>query len=179
MNLLGWEIWSYAQVPLVWLAFRRWAGRDVSGELLAGALFGAYIEFSTEPLWNYHFRLTVYKDIPLSVPLGWGVMFAQSCALSEFLYRRLLGAAPAHDDPRLLLCDAAAGVLVGVPLEAIGHAAGIWDYNFGVLGWTWGRMPLTGLPYEALAGYAMLMLVAPSFVRRWRDGLAATRWAAA
>lgn len=177
MRLLGWEIWSYAQVPLIWLGFRRWSGRDVSGEMIAGTLFGLYIEFSTEPLWDYHFHLTYYKDTPPSVPLGWGVMFALSCALSETLYRRLVAPLIAADDPRLLLCDALAGVLIGVPLEAVGHHAGVWDYNFRVLGWTWGQMPLTGLPYEALVGYALLMLVAPSFVRRWRDGLASMRWA--
>ena len=178
MSLLLWEAWSYLQVPAVWLGFKRWENRDVSGELIAGTLFGAYIEFATEPLWDYHFYLTIYKDTPPSVPLGWGVMFAAASSLSDKLYRRFVKRELDRSDPRLLVCDVLAGVAVGVPLEAIGHRAGVWDYNYGILGWSWGDLPLTGLPLEALFGYALLMVVAPSFVRNWRERLAVTSWAA-
>lgn len=171
-RLALWELWSYAQVPLFWWLFRRLARRDISGELVAGALFGLYIEFATEPLWDYHFAITFYKDIPPSVPLGWGVMFALAAFFSEKLFSRLCPGAPAdRADRRLLACDVLAGVLIGVPLETMGRNAGVWDYNMGVLGWDWGEVPGLGLPWEALAGYALLMLVGPSFVRHWRREL--------
>lgn len=171
-RLALWELWSYAQVPLFWWLFRRFLRRDISGELVAGTLFGVYIEFATEPLWDYHFAITFYRDIPPSVPLGWGVMFSLVAFVSEALFCRLRpGARTDRADRRLLACDALAGVLVGVPLEWMGKSAGVWDYNTDVLGWEWGALPGVGLPYEALAGYALLMLIGPSFVRHWRRGL--------
>lgn len=180
MSLVIWEIWSYLQVPVFWYLFKRHAGRDISGELVAGALFGLFIEFSTEPLWTYHFALTFYKDIPVSVPLGWGVMFSLVLFASERLYLWALDAREIEPaDRRVLLCDLAAGVVVGLPLEAVGVHAGVWDYNAGILGWSWGTIPLFDMPYEALAGYALLMLVAPSFVRHWRRALSPVEYARA
>src|SRR5437016_206357 len=106
MNLLLWEIWSYAQIPVFWLLFRRWAKRDIAGDIVAGTLFGLYIEFSTAPLWTYHFKLTFYKNIPYSVPLGWGFMFALAVFVSEKLY---LGLSRRKEvdarDIRILACD--------------------------------------------------------------------------
>lgn len=173
MSLVLWEAWAYVHVPLVWWAMRRFARREVSGEIAAGTLLGFYIEFATEPLWDYHFAINFYKDAPLAVPLGWGAMFALVTFLSEKLLRRLHPEAPLERaDRRMLLCDAAAGFLIGVPLEWIGLRSGVWRYNAEILGWDWGAVPGLGFPYEALLGYILLMLVAPSFVRYWRRELA-------
>lgn len=171
------EAWGYLMVPVIWYLFRRLAGRDITGELIAGTLFGFYIEFATEPLWDYHFALTYYKDTPLTSPLSWGVLMSVVAFLSEKLYSWSLGREADPSDGRLLLFDVLAGILLGLPVETLGYKAGVWDYNYGVLGWTWGTIPIFRMPYEALVGYALLMLVAPSFVRHWRRGLSPLRWA--
>jgi hypothetical protein len=171
MSLALWEAWSYAQAPLVWWLFRRFARREVAGQILAGTLMGLYIEFATEPLWDYHFQLAYYKDIPPSVPLGWGVMFALVAFLAERLYVGWTGRPADPEDKRLLILDALAGVVVGVPLEKMGLAAGVWDYRYDLLGWDWGHLPFFGMPYEAVVGYALLMLVGPTYVRRWGRSL--------
>ncbi|MFA6092251.1 MAG: hypothetical protein WCU88_01705 [Elusimicrobiota bacterium] len=169
MKLILWEVWSYAQVPLFIYLFRRFFKRNIAGDILAGIMIGVFIEFSTEPLWLYHFKLTYYKDTPISVPLGWGVMFAQICFLSEKLYCFLLKKDRIiPGDKRIFIFDVLGGALLGFPFETIGHHAGIWDYNYKVLGWDWGTVPFFGMPYEALVGYMLLMLTAPSFVRQWQ-----------
>lgn len=168
LGLLFWETWSYVQIPLVWWLFRRLARRNVAGDMLAGSLLGLFMEFATEPLWDYHFRITVYRDVPLSVLPAWGVMYAITVFVSEKLYCRTLGRpAVAPGDKRIFLFDLVSGLLVGVPMEWIGLRAGVWTYNYGLLGWDWGFAPLLGMPYESLFGYALMMLTAPTFVRHW------------
>ena len=176
MSLLFWEIWSYAHVPLVWYLFKRYARRDVSGSILAGALIGVFLEFSTEPLWTYHFRFTIYKDIAPSIFLGWGVLFTLVLFVSETLYKAVLRTARVRTgDKRLFVFDVAAACVIAFPMETIGHKAGVWDYNHGVLNWSWGTVPFFEMPYEALAAYALLMLIAPTFIRRWRDAFSIAR----
>lgn len=174
--MLLWEIWSYAQIPFFWWAFRRFLRRDIKGDIIAGAMIGGFIEFSTEPLWDYHFKFTIYKDIPPSVPLGWGVMLAMVVYVSEKLYCLALGRKDIlPHDRRIFIFDVIGGTLVGVPLEAIGLRAGVWSYNYDILHWTWGTVPFLRMPYEALFGYALLMLTAPTFVRYWQKSLDGVR----
>ena len=170
MKLLLWEIWSFIQLPVLWYVFKRLAHRNVAGTMLAGAMIGAFIEFSTEPLWDYHFRLTIYKDIPLGVVLGWGVMFTLVTFVSEKLYCAILKKKELIPfDKRILIFDVMAAVLVGLPLEAIGVKSRLWDYNKHILNWSWGDIPIFNMPYEALVGYALLMLIGPTFVRYWQE----------
>jgi hypothetical protein len=174
VKLLLWEAWSYLQVPLFWWLFRRYAKREVLGDIVAGTLFGLFFECATEPLWDYHFHLTFFKDIPVSVPLGWGVMYAQVCWLSELMYRRVLKAPGIRSgDKRVFLFDVLAGLLIGFPLETIGYRAGIWEYR--ALDWSAGTVPFFGMPWELLFGYALTMMVAPSFVRQWQGAFEAER----
>ena len=86
MDLILLEIFAYVQIPLYWYLFKRFANRNVAGDMLAGTIIGAFNEFVTEPLWDYHFRITIYKDTPLAVVLGWGVMFTLVVFVSEKLY---------------------------------------------------------------------------------------------
>jgi len=167
------EAASFAAVAGTWLAFRRLANRGVTGDLAAGAAFGAYIEFATAPLWDYHYRITVYKDTPLAVVLGWGVMFTVVVYLSEKMYCLVLRkeSVPMFDK-RILLFDVAGAVLIGLPIEWLGLRLGIWSYRHDLLGWDWGSIPLFGMPLEALFGYALLMFAAPTFVRCWEGPFA-------
>ncbi|MCM2268150.1 MAG: hypothetical protein NDI60_10310 [Elusimicrobiales bacterium] len=164
------EILMYLQVPLVWYLFRRYGGRDVSGSMLAGLLIGVFNEFATEPLWDYHLRLTFYKDAPVAILLCWAVMFTAVVNISSWLYRRTLKL-PAVDpgDKRILLFDVAAAVIIAFPMETFCLKLGIWTYRLDKLNWDWGTIPLLGMPWEALAGYCLFMLIGPSFVRAWQE----------
>ncbi len=161
------EIFYFLQPPLVWWLFRRFARRNVFGHMLAGVMIGAFNEFATAPLWDYHLKINIYKDTPLAVVLGWGVMFALVVFISEKVYAFVFKKPVELRDPRVLLCDLAAAVVIALPLEAIAMKSGVWDYRYDLLGWDWGTIPLINMPWEALFGYCLLMLVGPSFVRLW------------
>ena len=168
--MILWEIWSYLQILLVWYCFRKFAKKNVLGDIIAGALLGLMIEFISEPFWDYHFAITIYKDIPLSVPFAWGMMFTLVTFTSKKLYCRILKkTAIVPYDKRIFLFDVLAGVCIGLPMETLGFKTGIWDYRYEILEWNWGNVPFFDMPYEALAGYALLMLVAPTFVRYWQS----------
>lgn len=169
MNLVLWEIWTYVEIPLVWYLFKRFAKRNVAGDIIAGAIFGVVIEFISEPLWVYHFKINCYKDIPLSIPFSWGIVFSLVTFLSEKTYCKFLERPDIRPfDKRIFVFDLFAGLLVGLPAEIIGIKTGIWEYRYDLLKWDWGEIPFIHMPYEALAGYTLLMLVAPTFVRYWQ-----------
>lgn len=171
MKLIIYEILSFLNIPVTWYLFKRFAKRDVTGDMIAGTMIGCFIEFSTEPLWQYHFKITVYKhNTPLAVVLGWGVMFTLVCYFSEKLYCKLFQRTSILPyDKRILLCDVLGGACVGLPLETIGIRAGIWNYRMDILQWNWGEIPFFHMPYEALVGYCLLMLIGPTFVRYWQQ----------
>ncbi len=168
MALTLFEIWMYVQVPLVWWLFRRFAGRNVAGEMIAGAMIGLFNEFATEPLWDYHLRITFYKDTPVGIILSWAVMFTLVVYFSETLYkffRKRPSVRPG--DKSIFLFDLLAAVLISFPIETLGVKAGVWTYRYDRLNWDWGTVPLVKMPWEALFGYCLLMLVGPTFVRAW------------
>jgi len=175
MTLFFLELWSYLQIVVVWVAFKRFAKRDVSGGLLAGSLIGLMNEFITEPFWLYHFKINIYKDIPLSVIPAWGVLLVMVTFLSEKAYKAVFKINRINPkNYRILLFDIIIGVLVGFPVETIGIKFGAWEYNYDLLQWNWGNIPVLGMPTEALIGYALFMLVFPSFVRHWQSNLRLT-----
>ena len=173
MNLALWEVWSYIHLPLIWYLFKRYGRRDVSGSLIAGTIIGCFLEFSTEPLWTYHFRYTVYKDIAPSIVMGWGGLFTLTIFFSEKLYRWWLRVDRVRvNDKRLFIFDVVAACIIAFPMETMGLKSGVWTYNYEILNWNWGMVPFFEMPYEALFGYALLMTIAPTFIRRWRDAFA-------
>jgi hypothetical protein len=164
------EIMSFVQIPLYWYLFRRFAKRDVTGDMIAGTIIGCFIEFSTEPLWQYHFKITVYKhNTPLGVVLGWGVMFTLVTYFSEKLYCWFLKKTAIEPyDKRIFIFDVLGAACIALPIETFGVRVGAWDYRYDVLQWNWGTIPFFNMPYEALFGYCLLMLVGPTFVRYWQ-----------
>lgn len=169
MKLILWEIWSYLEVPVIWWLYKRYGKKNVAGSMVAGAIIGCFLEFATEPLWTYHFKFTIYKDTPPGIILGWGVLFTLVTTASEAIYKRALHLSSViPHDKRIFLFDVLCASIIALPMEAIGLHSGVWDYNYTILNWTWGTIPLINMPYEALVGYALLMLVAPTFVRYWR-----------
>lgn len=169
MLLVFMEIWSYLQVPVIAYLFWKIAKRNVVGDMIAGTLIGMYIEFATEPLWDYHFVVTIYKDIPPGIVLGWGVMFTFAVFISEKLYKFFFKQNKIIQyDKRIFITDIIAAPLVGLPLEKIGLLTNVWDYHYELLNWSGITIPVFGMPLEALIGYALLMMIAPTFVRYWQ-----------
>ena len=168
MKLTIIELLMYLQIPVVWYLFRRYGKKDVSGSMIAGFLIGIFNEFATEPLWDYHLGLNIYKDTPFAILLCWAVMFTVVVSLSDWLYRTVLkkDALDPHDK-RILLFDVAAAVVIAFPMETLCLKLGIWSYRLDKLNWDWGNIPLLGMPWEALVGYCLFMLIGPSFVRAW------------
>lgn len=168
MKLALMEILSYLVVFGVWLFFRRILKRDITGDMLIGTVLGVFSEFASEPLCDYYFSLTFYKDIPVIIPVAWGMMYAITVFISEKLYTRLTRLpAIRPGDKRVLALDVFSGMLVGFPLETIGTWAGIWTYNYNVVNWTMPRIPVLNMPLEALIAYGLLMLTGPTIVRYW------------
>ncbi len=170
------EIWTYVQAPLTGWLFWKLAKRNVSGDLFAGMIVGVFVELSTEPLWDYHFHFTIYKDIPPGIIFGWGVLFTLSVYLSELLYKKMFKQVHIIPyDKRILLTDVLAAPLIALPFEKFGLMANVWSYNYSILGWSGKVIPVFNMPVEALVGYIFLMLIGPSFVRYWQDGFATGR----
>lgn len=162
------ETWMYLQIPVIWWLFKRYAKKDVSGTMIAGIMIGMFNEFATEPLWDYHLGINIYKDTPLCVVLGWGVMFTLVVFISGWLYRAALKKDKVDpQDKKVFLFDVLAGAAIAFPTETLCLKLGMWDYRFDKLNWNWGTIPFVEMPWEALVGYCLLMLIGPSFVRAW------------
>ncbi len=176
MKLILMEAAGFLSIPLAWWLFKRFAGRNIRGDILAGALLGFFSEFAAEPLFDYHFKATLVRDIPLIVILYWGLMYSAASFYSEKLYKTLLRRDSILPyDKRILLFDMLAGSLVGFPLEALGTRLGLWNYRLDLYQWTWGTVPFFGMPYEVLAAYALQMLTGPTFVRCWEGSFEGAR----
>lgn len=168
MTLIILEIWGFLQVPVVWWLFRRYARRNVAGEMIAGAIVGVCWEICTEPLWDYYFRVTFYRDAPVAVITGWMVMFALITFVSEKLYCLFLRRdSILPRDKRIFLFDVLAAAVVSLPMETMGAKLGVWSYRQDILKWDWGFIPFFNMPWEIMFGYSLLMLVTPTFVRYW------------
>ena len=170
MKLLLLEVWGlFFQVPLVWWLFRRFGRRNVTGEMMAAAIIGVVWEVATEPLWDYHFRVTFYRDAPVAVITGWMVMLMLIVCLSEKLYKVLLKKPRvAYGDKRIFVFDVVSAAIVALPMETAGAKLGVWTYRQDLLKWDWGYIPFFNMPVELLFGYSLLMLVAPTFIRYWQ-----------
>jgi hypothetical protein len=172
MLLKAIEIIALAVPYFLWYGFRKFARRNVLGDLLAGMLIGFFWEYSTEALWTYHLQVNVYKDIPLAILLGWGVMFTLAVFVSEKLFFLFFKSHEScRPDLRVFITDVTAAFLVGLPIEKFGLLTGLWDYNYEILHWSLARDPIFKMPYEVLVGYGLLMMIAPTFVRYWHSAI--------
>lgn len=168
MKLALMEIGSYIFIFLVWYIFCRALKRDITGDMLVGTLFGIFNEFTAEPITDYYFKINFYKDIPIIIPIAWGMMFALTIYLSEKLYALFLNQKKiVPGDKRILLLDLLSGLAIGFPLETLGSKSGLWKYNFEAVGWDLGKIPFLDMPLEVLVAYGLLMLTGPTVVRYW------------
>ncbi len=168
-TLIVLEIIGFVQAPLLWWLFKKYAKRNVLGELIAAGIVGVFWEIATEPLWDYNFRINFYRDTPAAVITGWMIMLTLVPIISEKLFRLVFKKDPIADkDKRIFLFDIVTAIFICLPMEAVGAHFGVWTYNIDVLGWDWGIIPFFNLPWELIMGYSLLMLIAPTFVRYWQ-----------
>ena len=165
---------SYAMPALFFGLFLGLAHRNILGDIIAGTVFGFFWEFSTARFWDYRLGWKLPWGTPPAVIINWGVLFAVVVFLSERLYKSMFHRAQVElHDPRIFLTDVVAGLCVGCPAEWLGLYRGLWTYKDCPSCWSgWGpKVPILGLPSDIFIGYALMMLVAPTFVRYWQGAL--------
>lgn len=168
MTLIVCEIVGFIQAPLVWYLYKRYAGRNMAGEMIASAIVGVVWEIATEPLWDYNFVVTYYRDCPVAGLTGWMIMFPTVVYFSERFYCAVLKKDKLlSHDRRIFIFDVITAALVCLPLETAGAKLGVWTYRQDLLKWDWGFIPFFNMPWEIIFGYSLLMLIAPTFVRYW------------
>lgn len=175
MTLKLLEVWGFLQVPAVWWLFKRFARRNVAGEMIGAAIVGIMWEMVTEPLWDYHFRITFYKDTPVAVITGWMVMLTLIVFVAEKLYCYFLRKERiAGRDKRVFVFDVIGASLVALPMETVGAKLGVWTYRQDILKWDWGTIPFFNMPWEIMMGYSLLMLIVPTYIRYWEHSFEET-----
>lgn len=164
------EIIGFIQAPVLWFLFKKYGKRNVLGEMIAAAIVGIFWEIATEPLWDYNFKITFYRDVPVGVITGWMIMLTLVPIVSEKLYCLILRKEKLKEkDKRIFFFDIITAIFICLPMEAIGAHFKVWTYNTDILGWNWGIIPFFNLPWELMMGYSLLMLIAPTFVRYWQE----------
>ncbi len=114
---------------IVWLYFISIERLKVNllGECVLGLLAGFVWEMTTEPLWIYNLEapvLFIWKDVPLGMILSWAFVLMLASLVSRYMAERF-----SLVKLKKILADAAAILLVAIPLEALGHYVfGFWEY---------------------------------------------------
>lgn len=107
---------------------RRW----YIGYFLGGLIFGLYNEICFEMCWTYSpaFGPMIWRDVPLIVVVGWGVLTMLALVISDRINARF------HFANFWLKrgVDILSFCLVGIPNELIVSGLGYWSYNFPILG---------------------------------------------
>jgi len=106
-------------VTIIWL----YREKNLWGEIILGSVVGLIWELATESLWDYNdymFSLYIYKDVPLSVVLGWVVVFMISSIIADYLYERV------KND---FVATVTSIFIVGSLLETMGITLNLWTYT--------------------------------------------------
>jgi hypothetical protein len=123
---------------LSFAASRLIAGRWLLGCLLGGTVFGFYNEMCFEFCWTYSEKLApmIWKDVPLVVVLGWGMLSVMSIALSN----KIAESMKITNGWMLRVFDVAVFLILGVFNELMMSKLGYWKYNFAIQGVLWMQM---------------------------------------
>jgi hypothetical protein len=102
------------------------------GYFFGGLIFGLYNEICFEMCWTYSpaFGVTIWRDVPLIVVIGWGVLTMLALVLSDRLrtHFNITGFWLQRGLDVVMFC------LVGIPNELIVSGLGYWSYNFPIMG---------------------------------------------
>lgn len=145
--------------------------KDVTGMYMAGLLLGITVEYLTESYWDYHFKVSIWRDVPLYIIIGWSYSFTIFISISNAAYKKITGKQPDGNTGKgLLLCDAILGPIWFVPLELFAiNGLHLWNISEAAR-WTH-IIPWIHYPWEGVIGAALFALVLPTFVRRWESEL--------
>ncbi|MBD3322893.1 MAG: hypothetical protein GF350_17480 [Chitinivibrionales bacterium] len=151
-----------------WLLFRFGIKKDITGDLIAGMIVGATVEYLTEAYWDYNLNVYIYKDISFFVVMGWGYSFTYFIFISELLYKKLFNKSSiSMFDKRIILCDALVGPVWFIANEYIGmHVLNLWAYSSSA-GWST-IIPVIRYPLEGLIGSVFFSITFPAFIRYWQ-----------
>jgi len=122
----------YAAAFMLAYISRMVGGKWFIGYFLGGLIFGLYNEICFEMCWTYspEFGVTIWRDVPLIVVVGWGVLTMLALVLSDKAcsHFNITNFWPKRAVDVLMFC------LVGIPNELIVSGLGYWSYNFPILG---------------------------------------------
>jgi hypothetical protein len=106
------------------------AGRWHAGYFIGGLLFGIYNEVSFEFCWDYDEALwpMVWRDVPLLVVVGWGILTMLVLSISN----RLCAWRGITSRGVRTAVDVVVFVALGYPNELIWSSLGYWEHNFAL-----------------------------------------------
>jgi uncharacterized membrane protein len=113
---------------------KRW----YAGYFLGGLAFGIYNEFCFEFCWTYSPALApmIWRDVPLIVVLGWGLVALVSLTLSNAIIVKCRVLNPWMDK----LLDVLFFFCLGYSIELIMSKLGYWKYNFDMMEIPWSQV---------------------------------------
>ncbi len=107
---------------------KRW----YTGYFFGGFVFGLYNEICFEMCWTYSpaFGPTIWRDVPLIVVIGWGVLTMLALVISDRISMRFGFA----NFWLKRVVDILSFCFVAIPNELIVSGLGYWSYNFPIQG---------------------------------------------
>jgi|GEM_PF-1874709 hypothetical protein len=119
-------------------------GRWFWGYAAGGLAFGLYNEICFEFCWDYSpiLRPMIWRDVPLLIVLGWGLIASLSLSISD----RMAGWLLLKNPWTRKLLDLLSFFCVGYPNELLMSKLGYWKYNF----------PLLAVPWAQVFGYVFV-----------------------
>jgi hypothetical protein len=134
---------------------KRW----LFGYILGGLAFGIYNEICFEFCWNYSPLLApmIWRDVPLFVVTGWGLVGGLALCLSD----RLIECFNHKTAVFQLLSDVVFFSIFGNCVEILMSRLHFWEYN----------NPLLHAPWAQILGYAFVGVLVSSAGRRLQKSL--------
>ena len=113
-------------------------GRWLWGYCAGGLAFGLYNEICFEFCWDYSplLKPMIWRDVPLLVVLGWGLIAVVSLAVSD----RISSWSHLKNPWLEKLFDVVFFFGVGYPNELLMYKLGYWKYNFPLLAAMWAQI---------------------------------------
>jgi hypothetical protein len=108
------------------------------GYLAGGLVFGLYNEICFEFCWDYSpiLKPMIWRDVPLLIILGWGLITSISLSVSD----RMAGWLRLKNPWLRKLLDVLFFFSVGYPNELLMARLGYWKYNFPLLAAAWAQV---------------------------------------
>jgi hypothetical protein len=122
-------------IVLILVAIRLIARQWRFGYVAGGVIYGLYNEICFEFCWKYSSLLApmLWRDVPIVVILGWGLITGLALSLSDRMTTWLHWT---NQGSRLLF-DILCFTAIGFSVESIMPALHFWKYNFPIMADAW------------------------------------------